>query len=245
VRLAPISAFALPLSIFSSPVLNSVVEQPSVSAVSVLAALLLSIFILGAWGWYWIFRRDAARQRQIEELSDISRLGDAPSAQRLLVIRAVDDEAYLVMALGTILTHIFTTLIALFVVVLGFLSSIVGVPLSYILLHYSTLPSEESRYEHAIMLETWYRHAFTFGCSAFIIAMFGALIVSRLVHGRELANSPMDCQINTQSAPDAAGLKIVTLVSHNYVKWFGRHGIYEHDDCAKAIADWTRARLRA
>jgi hypothetical protein len=38
---------------------------------------------------------------------------------------------------------------------------------------------------------------------------FGALIGSRLVHGRELAKSPPDRQINTQSAPDAAGLIIV------------------------------------
>jgi hypothetical protein len=55
----------------------------------------------------------------------------------------------------------------------------------------------------------------------------------------------MDCQINTQSAPDGTGIKIVTLVSDKYVKWFGRHGIYERDDCAKAISDWIQAQLGA
>jgi hypothetical protein len=239
VRLAPISAFVLPLSIFASPVLTSVVEHPSASAVSLLAALLLSIGVLGAWGWYWM-GRVAARQKQVESLSDATRLGEVSSAQRLLVIRAVDDEAYLVMALGTILTYIFTTLIALMVMVV---SPFVGVPLSFILLHYSKLPSDESRVEYAVNLEAWYQHVFTFGCCALIIAMFGALIVSRLAHGRELAKSPMDCQINTQSAPDATGLKIVTLVSEKHVKWFGRHGIYEHDNCAKAVSDWVRAQL--
>jgi len=38
--------------------------------------------------------------------------------------------------------------------------------------------------------------------------------------------------------------QIVTLVSHKYVKAL-RHGIYEHDYCAKAISDWVRSRLAA
>jgi hypothetical protein len=66
-------------------------------------------------------------------------------------------------------------------------------------------------------------------------------IVSRLVHGQELAKSPMDCQINTPSVPDGTGIKIITLVSDKYAKWFGRHGIYERDNCAKTISDWVRA----
>jgi hypothetical protein len=51
----------------------------------------------------------------------------------------------------------------------------------------------------------------------------------------------MECQINTQSAPDRHYLsQIVTLVSQSYVKSL-RHGIYEHEFCAKAITDWARA----
>ena len=75
------------------------------------------------------------------------------------------------------------------------------------------------------------------------ILLFGMLMVSRSVHGRELAVSPMECQINTQSTPDAMGLsKIVTLVRRTYVKSL-RHGIYDHEDCAKTISDWVRPRL--
>src|SRR5258707_15443505 len=51
--------------------------------------------------------RSAARQQKVELLSDATRLGETPSGQRLFVIRAVDDETHLVMALGTILTYIF------------------------------------------------------------------------------------------------------------------------------------------
>src|SRR5262249_33648803 len=72
---------------------------------------------------------------------------------------------------------------------------------------------------------------------------FGILVVALSVHGRELAVSPMECQINTQSAPDAAGLsRIVTLVRRTYVKSL-RHGIYDHEDCAKTISNWVRSQL--
>ena len=53
----------------------------------------------------------------------------------------------------------------------------------------------------------------------------------------------MECQINTQSTPDAMGLsKIITLVRQTYVKSL-RHGIYDHEDCPKTISDWVRSRL--
>jgi hypothetical protein len=232
VRLALLFSILTPLSIFASPVLASSVENFSVSAFLVLAAILLLTGVLGVMGWHWIFKKGDARQKQIEALSDATRLGEVTSAQRLLVIRAVDDEAYLVMALGTILAYIFTTSMALAVAVL-LLAPFIAAAVSFILFLLQRSPMDPD----------WFRHALTFGCSASVIAMFGALIVSRLVHGRELAKSPMDCQINTQSAPDATGLKIVTLVSEKYVKWFGRHGIYEHDNCAKTISDWVRAQL--
>jgi hypothetical protein len=234
VRIALLTAIANPLSIFASPVLASAFEHPSVSTFLVWAVVLFLNAILGIIGWYWIFKRGSARQKQIEELSEATRISGAISAERLLVIRAVDDEAYLLIALGTILTYIFATSIVFFIAVLGTVPFIAEpAPLILHLFHKSA--SDPS----------WYRHTFQLGCSALIIAMFGALIASRLVHGRELAKSPMDCQINTQSAPDGTGIKIVTLVSDKYVKWFGRHGIYERDNCAKTISDWVRAQLGA
>lgn len=76
-----------------------------------------------------------------------------------------------------------------------------------------------------------------------LIMLLGALTVSRSVHGRELAVSPMECQINTQSVPDATDLsQMVTLISHGYVKSL-RHGIYEHENCTRAISDWIRLHL--
>ena len=91
----------------------------------------------------------------------------------------------------------------------------------------------------------WYEHAGQLGFATLIIILFGLLSVARAVHGSELAVSPMECQINTQSTPDAKGLsEIVTLVRRTYVKSL-RHGIYDHEDCAKTISDWVRSQLRA
>jgi hypothetical protein len=79
--------------------------------------------------------------------------------------------------------------------------------------------------------------------AALILILFGILVLARAVHGREFSWSPMECQINTHSTPDAAGLsKIVTLVRRTYIKSL-RHGIYEHEDCVKAISDWVRSQL--
>jgi hypothetical protein len=190
VRLALVFSILTPLSIFASPVLAFAVENPSISAFLLLTAVLLLMGFFGIMGRHWISKRGDARQKQIDALSDATRLGEVTSAQRLLVIRAVDDEAYLVMALGTILAYIFTTFMALAVAVL-LLVPFIAAAVSFILFLLQRSPMDPD----------WFRHALTFGCSASVIAMFAALIVSRLVHGRELAKSPMDCQINTQSEP--------------------------------------------
>jgi hypothetical protein len=83
--------------------------------------------------------------------------------------------------------------------------------------------------------------------SAIAGALFVAFVLGRSVFGREMAMAPLECQINTQSAPDGANLsKVVTLVSAERVPGL-RHGIYDLDDCAPTIAQWacdelTRAR---
>jgi DDE superfamily endonuclease len=79
--------------------------------------------------------------------------------------------------------------------------------------------------------------------AALTLSLFGILALARAVHGRELSWSPMECQINTNSTPDAIGLsKIVTLVRRTYVESL-RHGIYEHEHCIKTISDWVRSQL--
>jgi hypothetical protein len=173
------------------------------------------------WGWRWLFRRATARRNRVHELNVTTRLGESGSSQRTLVLRAVDDEASLVLALGTILNYITTLVIGIAFFLLGLSLGVMS-----------------------WVAEEYFKMAFypmVFGWIILTIILLCLLMLSRAVHGRELAMSPMECQINTQSTPDAVSLsKIVTLVRRTYIKSL-RHGIYDHEDCAKAIADWVRS----
>ncbi|MGA7534988.1 MAG: hypothetical protein WBW27_24210, partial [Pseudolabrys sp.] len=170
----------------------------------------------------------------VEALRNATGLGEITSAkaQRLLIVRAIDDEASLLLALGTIANYVTTRAIE-YLLWIGTISSI---PLAFILLYFLQISIPDSaRYVEAVSA------VFT----ALILILLGLLSVARTAHGRELAVSPMECQINTQSTPDAVGLsKIVTLVSRTHVKSL-RHGIYGLEDCPKAISAWVHSQLRA
>jgi hypothetical protein len=190
--------------------------------ISLAAFLLLYHFILRDL----LSAKSQRRQNQVEALRDATRLGEIVSAQaqRLLIIRAIDDEASLVLALGTIGNYVTTRAIK-------YVLWIILAPISLILI--------------PVFEEQWYEDAVQVVCSALILILLSVLSVARTAHGRELALSPMELQINTQSAPDAKGLsEIVTLVRRTCVKSL-RHGIYDHEDCAKTISDWIRLQLCA
>jgi len=173
-------------------------------------------------------QRATARQNRVEALRDATRLGEIVSAeaQRLLIIRAIDDEASLALALGTFSNYVTTRAIT-YVLWIAVFSPL---PLTLILLFFFH----------------WYdQKAVTVASSVLILTLLGLLSVARTAHGRELALSPMECQISTHSTPDAIGpSKIVTLVRRTFVKSL-RHGIYDHEDCTKVISDWVRSQLCA
>jgi hypothetical protein len=201
------------------------------------------------WGWFRWSNRGTARQEQVNKLKDATQLGElvSISAKRLLVIRAIDDEASLALAFGTIFSYV----TARFITYASILLTVLTVPpLIFILVTPSVglamlvaFPSLRpfwtwlSEIDHSISL--WKPAIFTVYV-VLIAVLAGLFMIARAFHGRELARSPMECQINTNSTPDAKGLsEIITLVRRTYVRSF-RHGIYDHEDCAKTIANWVR-----
>jgi hypothetical protein len=192
--------------------------------ITVFGCLLLLAHLWLRWALWRTAGRASVRQKQLHALKNATQLGQLMSAQRLLVIRAIDDEASLILALGAILNYV-TARSILFMFPLYLLGPtasllLIGSPITPVMFGLLT--------------------AFVLGL---YIIPFGLLMVVRTVRGRELAVSPMECQINTQSTPDAKGLsEIITLVRHTYVKSL-RHGIYDHEDCAKTISDWVRSQL--
>jgi hypothetical protein len=75
---------------------------------SVQTIVLFSVLLMG---WWWIFWRANTRQTNLDTLKNVTRLGEI-SGERLFVIRAIDDEASLWMALGTIVNHSMANIIA-------------------------------------------------------------------------------------------------------------------------------------
>jgi hypothetical protein len=194
--------------------------------------------VFGGFSWWYCYSKRAARRRQdhVEILKTATRLGEivSPQAQRLLIIRAIDDEASLVLAFSTIANSFITRAIR-------YIRWIIFGPISAILLSVVVIRCFKISFEQGFKQADWYEDVIKVGCSALILFLFGLLSVARTAHGRELAVSPMELQINTQSAPDAKGLsEIVTLVRRTHAKSL-RHGIYEHEDCAKTISDWMRS----
>jgi len=181
---------------------------------------------------WWFARRAILRQYKVKRLSDATRIFDMTLSQsrRSLVIRAVDDEASLILAVDAALNYLISRLLTytFFLFVVGFVAALwlsVGI--------FAGVPDSRS-INHSLLDSIWWRAiAWT---SIILVTSIPAgilllimLALSRSVHGRELAVSPMDCQINTQSTPDADSLsKTVTLVRRTYTKslslQFGAHG---------------------
>jgi hypothetical protein len=189
--------------------------------------------------WYLFSRRATLRrQNHVEVLRAATRLAEIASAQaqRLLILRAINDEASLVLAFSTIVNSFITKAIRFSWIIFG--------PIAAILLSWWSFKLSFEQ-EDMLKRQEWYEDAIYVVGSAFILFLFGLLSVARSAPGREVVRSPMECQINTQSAPDAKGLsEIITLVRRTYVKSL-RHGIYDHEDCAKVISDWARSQLCA
>ena len=192
-------------------------KRPSTFAIGVLVGFL---------AWRWLRKQKPARQNKLEALKDATQMGDLTPVDQLLVVRAIDDEASLTMALGTIFNYATVTSIAcVYAVFFGVLE--ISLLIEQL---WSSWLVELARPAYAAIMFS-------------LMVLFIMFMVSRTVHGRELARSPIECQINTQSTPDAVSLsKIITLVQRKYVKSL-RHGIYDHEDCAKTISDWVRSQL--
>ena len=177
----------------------------------------VTLVFVGFSSWYWFSKRaNRRRQNHVEALRTATRLGEIVSAQaqRLLIIRAIDDEASLVLAFSTVVNFFITRAIR-------YIRWIIFGPISAILLSVFVIRYFKLSFEDVDMLkqQEWYEDAIQVVCSALILFLFGLLSVARSAHGRELARSPMECQINTQSAPDAKGLsEIVTLVRRTHAK---------------------------
>jgi hypothetical protein len=184
------------------------------------------------------WKRGITRRKEIvQRLVAATRL-DCDNVRKLLIVRAIDDEASLTLAFGAILNRLVPA--AIVVMYWAFIYWWV-VCWYYFLsnLWKSGIPKQFEELQAMWLMATFSTLDWLALLSAIAGALFVAFVLGRSVYGREMAMAPLECQINTQSVPDGSDLsKVVTLVSADRVRGL-RHGIYDLDDCAPTIAQWA------
>jgi len=216
------------------------------AAAAVLVAL---VAILGALLFYGFIRlRRSLRLRGRER---IARLEETTShvvlsrfKGRFLVLRAIDDEASLVLAMGSVGTRLanllfslygfnLTTVFVVSAVVLGAGELVSGGPLGRMHLDWV-----------GDLLRVVYFAVFWIIILAppavlLLVLVSGAF---RSVFGREIFNAPLACDVNSHSVPDISGVTVVTLRGEGAVRSL-RHGLYELPGVVRVIAEWNDRRV--
>jgi len=168
------------------------------------------------------------------QLADISSTG---KADRLLVLRGVDDEASLALAFAAIAARLTRTLFNPVAELFCWTGTGFMVFITASMLWDGQVPSfiESGR---------------SFLAWAFRIAalFFGAMVIMsaavRYIYGRELIIGAWGCDVSVHSAPDAEhNADVITLARHR-VRNALRHSLYEERSCVTAIADWIIKELR-
>ncbi|MET4715921.1 hypothetical protein ABIF63_000024 [Bradyrhizobium japonicum] len=202
---------------------------------------ILAIALIGATSIYpLLVRRSAAQLALVEMIS--SQSGVLRVRDRRLVVRAVDDEATLVITTGAIGTR----LASLAFSIIGALrpSNLVwpaiGFILEYAWWNVPRLPFGIEIYFHRIA-SILFAATFLVPLLVFLLVVFAAFF--RAAYGRELAIAGVNCEVSAHSAPDGHGLEIVTLRQSNAARRL-RHYIYDEPSCGAAVADWIAARIK-
>jgi len=198
-------------------------------------SILVNLAAFGLIFFTWQKGLSALRVEQINHVRRITK--DATrtwnmNKQQMAVIRAVDDEASLLIE--TAIGFKYVALLGMPLSVLGLMLYAMGA--TVIGLVRCSLPGGDVC-NYTGMFEHWVAPALPYlswlNAIFFVIYMF-----VRMAHGRELAWSPMECQINTQTVPDSTYQSAtITLVQNDPLSHGLRHGIYEHPDCVRLIAE--------
>lgn len=150
----------------------------------------------------------------------------------VLVLRSVDDEPSLLIAIGSSINRL-TILISRLIIptfLVAFFSD-------YVIFFFSSKEFDNT-------LELWFHERYGIVYSYLLFPstiLFMSALLLRGLYGRELIFTGPAVQINLQSSPDSKNSStIVTLVERETSR-IGtlRHYIYEHRDVCSTIADWV------
>jgi len=224
-------------------------------------------FIVGLVGLvtFLLFSQLRARNtRKVDELVGLTSLSSSVRKHPLLVLRAVDDEASLVLAAAAIGNRFSRLLekssytiwvllpISLVVFILVLLAIKFFVPLDDFMA--SAFMTRFLQLLQPISNLPWFDWLPTLA-KGVVLAFFAFLFspgAFNSAYGRELLPIFQGCEINSQSAPDSIDQSeltpthwamVVTLHQAEEARRGLRHGLYDDPQCAERIAGWLQSEL--
>jgi len=215
---------------------------------------------IGAMWWVWgkIGNFSAGMIESISAMS--SQAAFKSLGVRRLVIRAIDDEAALVISAGAIGSR----LSSLFLSLIGFLrvlspSILLGVPIAvFIIALWMVGLSEFPMARLFIPLHPAEKELLEFFAMTAVAVIGGSiaaiasllvtfLVVSaalfRMAYGREMSLAGLNCEVSAHTAPDGLGVSVVTL-RQPIARRGLRHYTHQHPQCVGAIFKWIESQLR-
>jgi hypothetical protein len=177
----------------------------------------------GVYHWAASTRSQTRNEKLMQATRSISHDQSHGSS---LVLRAIDDEASLALAFGTIANLLSTRLLFALTLFLLATTAFDAAFSTFGDYKYSDVYFDIGAISAAVLL-------------ILIVASLLAL-VSRGVFGRELLYFPPGIQINVQSVPDwMRSAEIRTLLREGGGSFLAlRHGIYSHPNASDVVADW-------
>ena len=251
------------LSLYAAAIWHTYFRTSNTHVVSVIAGL------VGALPFLLLYGLRARTPKKVDELVGLTSLSPSVRKHPLLVLRAVDDEASLLLAaaaIGNRLSRLLQWLTYRIWVLLRFLTIsllvliLVLIPISFFWpLDEFRGPAFMTRFTDPIFkfLFDWLPSLTKYVIFAFLAFLLSPGVFNFFAYGRELLLIFQGCEINCQSAPDSIGRQsefqldstptnwglVVTLPQAEEARRALRHGLYNDPQCAERIAGWLQSEL--
>ena len=208
-----------------------------------LGALYVLLAFFGLFGTPWVLLGGGwwSSQERSQRVARLFRACMTPPGKlaphRFLILRGIEDEAGLTLAVGAFGARLSYVLAALGSRLLGSLGTIgVGAAIAVGTdLYVQGTPG------------TLTRLALVFLAFPLVLVASGSLlcVVCRSVHGRELVAGGLLCEVGSTAVPDnvASELMVATLPVQMERGLSVRHSLYDNLFCGQAIEDWLRMTL--
>lgn len=211
-----------------------------------LSFLAFWIIVFGLiWLLYWLIGKYQDVRRATTLACATSHEGLRHAAENVLILRGVDDEAALALALGAIgnrittwaarvLERFYHYLMTLWIIAIGCL----GVA--------ALFTSERATADEAWLIGSLHLFVIVlFAASVAAVLLMALAGLFKAVYGREFLFGPIASNISSHSVPDIIHNRVRCITLDQARKRILRHQIYDEHTCTSKISDWLDEQLHS